>query len=131
MSNSFFSTHEQLLKDAVAAIEKRTYWSAFPEIPSGKIYGETANENGKAAFESRLHQPYPLMLPSTVGQTGFERSPYGFALEITYPKVDLDPLLKTVLAAQKQWRAADPETWAGVCLEILQRLNRDSINRIR
>jgi len=126
MSNAFFSTHEQLLKDAVAAIEKRAYWSAFPEIPSGKIYGETANENGKAAFESRLHQPYPLTLPSTVGQTGTERSPYGFALEITYPKVDLDPLLKTILAAQKQWRAADPETWAGVSLEILQRLNRRS-----
>jgi len=126
MSNSLFSTHEQLLKDAMAAIEKRTYWSAFPEIPSGKIYGETANENGKAAFESRLHQPYPLTLPSTVGQTGSERSPYGFALEITYPKVDLDPLLKTILAAQKQWRAADPETWAGVSLEILQRLNRRS-----
>src|SRR6201985_1825982 len=126
MSNSFFSTHEQLLKDAAAAIEKRTYWSALREIPSGKIYGETANENGKAAFESRLHQPYPLTLPSTVGQTGSEQSPYGFALEITYPKVDLDPLLKTVLAAQKQWRAADPETWAGVSLEILQRLNRRS-----
>jgi len=126
MSNSFFSTHEQLLKDAVAAIEKRTYWSAFPEIPSGKIYGETANANGKGAFESRLHQSYPLTLPSTVGQTGSERSPYGFALEITYPKVDLDPLLKTVLAAQKQWRTADPETWAGVSLEILQRLNRRS-----
>ena len=126
MSNSFFSTHQQLLNDAVQAIEKRTYWSAFPEIPSGKIYGETANESGKAAFESRLHHPYPLNLPATVGQTGSERSPYGFPLEITYPKVDLDPLLKTMLAAQKPWRAADPETWVGVCLEILQRLNRRS-----
>ncbi|HEY4814550.1 MAG TPA: phenylacetic acid degradation protein PaaN, partial [Chthoniobacterales bacterium] len=35
-------------------------------------------------------------------------------------------LLKAILAAQKPWRAADPETWAGVCLEILQRLNRRS-----
>jgi phenylacetic acid degradation protein paaN len=126
MSNSFFLNHQQLLNDAVQAIEKRTYWSAFPEIPSGKIYGETANETGKAAFESRRHQPYPLTLPATVGQTGSERSPYGFPLEITYPKLDLDPLLKAILAAQKPWRAADPETWAGVCLEILQRLNRRS-----
>ena len=126
MSNSFFLNHQQLLNDAVQAIEKRTYWSAFPEIPSGKIYGETANETGKAAFESRRHQPYPLTLPATVGQTGSERSPYGFPLEITYPKLDLEPLLKAILAAQKPWRAADPETWAGVCLEILQRLNRRS-----
>ena len=126
MSNSFFLNHQQLLNDAVQAIKNRTYWSAFPEIPSGKIYGETANETGKAAFESRRHQPYPLTLPATVGQTGSERSPYGFPLEITYPKLDLDPLLKAILAAQKPWRAADPETWAGVCLEILQRLNRRS-----
>jgi phenylacetic acid degradation protein paaN len=126
MPDSFFSAHHQLLNDAVQAIEKRTYWSAFPEIPSGKIYGETANETGKAAFESRCHQPYPLTLPATVGQTGSERSPYGFPLEITYPKLDLEPLLKAILAAQKPWRAADPETWAGVCLEILQRLNRRS-----
>jgi phenylacetic acid degradation protein paaN len=126
MSNSFFSTHQQLLKDAAEAIEKRTYWSAFPEVPSGKIYGETANEAGKAAFESRLHKPYSLTLPAISGQTGTEQSPYGFPLEITYPKVDLDPLFKTILAAQKSWRAADSETWAGVCLEILKRLNQRS-----
>ena len=126
MPTSFFSNHQQLLHDAVQAIEKRSYWSRFPETPSGKIYGETANQAGKAAFDSWLRHPYPLTLPATIGQTGSERSPYGFPLEITYPKVDLDSLLKTVLAAQKPWRAAGPETWAGVSLEILQRLNRRS-----
>src|SRR5260370_16383857 len=126
MSISFFSNHQQLLNDAVKAIEQRTYWSAFPEVPSGKIYGETANQAGKAAFDSWLHHPYPLPLPATVGQTGSERSPYGFPLGIAYPKVDLDALLKTVLAAQKPWRTAGPETWAGISLEILQRLNRRS-----
>src|SRR5260221_13286906 len=126
MSISFFSNHQQLLNDAVKAIEQRTYWSAFPEVPSGKIYGETANQAGKAAFDSWLHHPYPLTLPATVGQTGSERSPYGFPLGIAYPKVDLDALLKTVLAVQKPWRTAGPETWAGISLEILQRLNRRS-----
>jgi len=94
MPSSFFSNHQQLLNDAVQAIERRTYWSAFPEIPSGKIYGETANQAGKAAFDSWLHHSYPLTLPATVGQTGSERSPYGFPLEISYPKVDVDALLK-------------------------------------
>ena len=126
MPNSFFSNHQQLLNDAVKAIEQRTYWSAFPEVPSGKIYGETANQAGKAAFDSWLHHPYPLTLPATVGQTGSERSPYGFPLGIAYPKVDLDALLKTIVAAQKPWRSAGPETWAGISLEILQRLNRRS-----
>jgi phenylacetic acid degradation protein paaN len=126
MPISFFSNHQQLLNDAVKAIEQRTYWSAFPEVPSGKIYGDTANQAGKAAFDSWLHHPYPLTLPATIGQTGSERSPYGFPLGIAYPKVGLDALLKTVLAAQKPWRTAGPETWAGISLEILQRLNRRS-----
>jgi len=126
MPNSFFSNHKQLLDDAVQAIERRTYWSAFPEIPSGKIYGETANQAGKAAFDSWLHHSYPLTLPATVGQTGSERSPYGFPLEISYPKVDVDALLKTVLGAQESWRSAGAEAWAGISLEILQRLNRRS-----
>ena len=126
MPPSFFSNHQQLLNDAVKAIEQRTYWSAFPEVPSGKIYGETANQAGKAAFESWLHHPYPLVLPATIGQTGSERSPYGFALEVGYPRVDLDGLLNTVVAAQKGWRGAGPEAWTGISLEILQRLNRRS-----
>ena len=126
MPSSFFSTHQQLLYDAVKAIEQRTYWSAFPEVPSGKIYGETANQQGKAVFDSWLHHPYPLTLPATIGQTGSERSPYGFPLGIAYPKIDLDALLQAVLVAQKAWRTAGPETWAGISLEILQRLNRRS-----
>ena len=124
MPTNFFSTHEQLLSAASAAIAKRSYWSAFPEVPSGKIYGENANSAGKAAFESWMHQPYPLTLPATIGRTGEERSPYGFPLEISYPKVDLDALLEAVDGARQAWRAAGPETWAGVSLEILQRLNR-------
>src|SRR5260370_31473821 len=126
MPASFFSNHQQLLNDAVTAIEQRTYWSAFPEVPSGKIYGETANQAGKAAFDSWLQHPYPLTLPAMVGQTGSERSPYGFPLGIVYPKVDLDALLKTVLAAERPWGTAGPETWAVISLEILQRLNRRS-----
>ena len=126
MSNSFFSIHQGLLDNAVQAIAKRCYWSAYPEIPSGKIYGETANQVGKAAFEARLHQPFQLVLPGIVGTTGSERSPYGFPLEISYPKVDIDHLIQGVTSAHEAWRAADPETWAGVSLEILQRLNRRS-----
>jgi phenylacetic acid degradation protein paaN len=61
-----------------------------------------------------------------VGQTGAERSPYGFDLGITYPKADVDALFAAIAQAQARWRKAGPEAWVGVCLEILDRLNKAS-----
>ncbi|MGH9520439.1 MAG: phenylacetic acid degradation protein PaaN, partial [Terriglobales bacterium] len=125
-ARSLFQTHEPMLRQAVAAIRSRGYWSPFAETPSPKIYGETANDQGKAAFEARLHQPFALDQPGTVGETGAEVSPYGFPLGIRYPKVSLDVLLHAVGQAAAAWRAAGPEAWAGVALEVLSRLNRRS-----
>ena len=45
-----FDTHEDLLSKAVAAAHERTYWLAFPEVPNGKIYGESAKAAGAAAL---------------------------------------------------------------------------------
>ena len=126
MSDLFFPQHQDLLEKAVHAITTRGYWSPFPEMPSGKLYGENANDDGKAAFQARLKKPFPLSEPGTTGQTGAEVSPYGFPLEITYPKVDLDALFQGIRVAAKSWQLAGPEIWAGVALEVLQRLNRRS-----
>ena len=54
MSHPFFERHKALLEQALDAIAKRGYWSAFPESPSPKVYGEGAAEAGKAAFEALL-----------------------------------------------------------------------------
>jgi phenylacetic acid degradation protein paaN len=126
MSNSFFSQHKTTLEQALQAIATRGYWSPFSEMPSPKIYGETANADGKAAFEARLNKPFSIAQPGNNGQTGSEKSPYGFDLGITYPRPDLDVLLDAVQKAARAWRSAGPETWTGVSLEILQRLNRRS-----
>jgi phenylacetic acid degradation protein paaN len=126
VSHLFFPQHRDLLEKAVQAIEKRGYWSPFPEMPSGKLYGETANDEGKTAFQARLRKPFPLDEPGIAGQIGSEISPYGFPLEITYPKVDLDLLFHGIKVAAKSWQSAGAETWVGVALEILQRLNRRS-----
>lgn len=125
-ARTLFQTHEPLLRQAVGAIRSRGYWSPFAEMPSPKIYGEAANDQGKAAFEARLHRPFVLEQPGTVGDTGAEVSPYGFPLGIRYPKVNLDVLLHAVGQAASSWRGAGPEAWAGVALEILSRLNRRS-----
>lgn len=126
MSTDFFARHRETLEQALRAIRTREYWSAYPEAPSGRVYGETAGADGQAAFEARLNRPFPIDQPGTVGRAGAETSPYGMALGITYPKVDPAVLLPAMRAAMPAWRDAGPDTRAGVCLEILHRLNRRS-----
>jgi phenylacetic acid degradation protein paaN len=126
MSHPLFERHQKLLDQAVAAVRARTYWSAYPEVPSGKVYGETAKADGEAAFQARLNKPFELDQPGTTGRVGAEVSPYGMPLGITYPKPDLDALLKAAKAAVPAWRDTGAEARAGVCLEILARLNKRS-----
>ena len=126
LSHSLFERHKQLLDQALAAIADRGYWSAFPESPSPKVYGEGAAEAGKAAFDALLNKPFPMQLPGSHGTVGGEMSPYGIALGISYPKVDLDQLFAAISRAEPAWRKAGPEAWVGVSLEILTRVNKRS-----
>jgi phenylacetic acid degradation protein paaN len=126
VTHPLFARHEAVLAQALKAIADRGYWSAFPESPSPKIYGEGAAEAGKAAFDALLNKPFPLTLPGAAGTIGAERSPYGFALGITYPKIDLDRLFAAIAVAEDAWRKAGPEAWVGVSLEILTRINKRS-----
>ena len=126
MSHPMFERHRATLERAVQAIHERTYWSAYPESASPKVYGEGAAEAGRAAFEALLGKRFPLAQPATVGDVGGERSPYGMALGVTYPKPDMDGLFAAVGRAHDQWKKAGPEAWAGVCLETLARINKAS-----
>ncbi|GAC1518570.1 MAG: phenylacetic acid degradation protein PaaN [Collimonas sp.] len=126
MSHPLFERHQDLLQQASEAIDQRGYWSAYTEMPSPKAYGETAHDDGKAAYEARLEKPFGLTQAATIGQIGNEVSPYGFKLGVSYPKADLDQLFEAVKAATPAWRKAGPEAWVGVSMEILQRLNRRS-----
>jgi phenylacetic acid degradation protein paaN len=126
MSHPLFDTHKKTLDAAVAAMAARTYWSAYPETPSGKIYGEAARDDGLQAFQSRLGKAFRIDQPGAAGQVGTEASPYGLALDITYPKCAPDALVAAAKAAMPAWRDAGIPTRVGVCLEILERLNRRS-----
>jgi phenylacetic acid degradation protein paaN len=126
MTHSLFTKHEAMLDKALSAIETRGYWSPFAEMPSPKVYGETASADGEAAFKAHLGKTFELDQPSTGETVGAERSPFGVALDIKYPKADPDSLIQASLQAQKQWRAAGPQAWVGVSLEILSRLNHAS-----
>ncbi|MHC4711380.1 MAG: phenylacetic acid degradation protein PaaN, partial [Planctomycetota bacterium] len=126
MSETLFERHHETLQGAVDAIAARTFWSAYPEVPSGKIYGETAKADGHAAFQARLNTPFDLDQPGTVGTVGAEVSPFGTPLGITYAKADLDILLPAVQAAVPAWAGTETANRVGIALEILHRLNRRS-----
>jgi phenylacetic acid degradation protein paaN len=126
VSHPFFERHRATLERAVQAIHERSYWSAYPESASPKVYGEGAAEAGRAAYDALLGKRFPLIQPATVGDVGAEKSPFGPVLAVSYPKPDMDGLFAAVGRAQDQWKNAGPEVWAGVCLEILARINKAS-----
>jgi phenylacetic acid degradation protein paaN len=126
MINPLFSKHEDTLQTALAAIETRGYWSPFAEMPSPKVYGETAHADGEAAFRARLNGMFEIDQPTNGNTTGSERSPFGLSLGIRYPSADTAALIDAAAAAQRTWRDAGPKAWVGVSLEILARLNRAS-----
>src|SRR5690606_13205756 len=126
VSVDFFESNREVLDQAVAAADSRGYWSPFPESPSPRVYGETAAEDGRKAFEALLGKDFPLDLPGAVGAIGQEKSPFGLELNIRYPKVPVAALVEQADIALESWREAGPKAWVGVSLEILKRLNQRS-----
>ncbi|WP_376099747.1 phenylacetic acid degradation protein PaaN [Roseomonas sp. CCTCC AB2023176] len=121
----FAATHRATLDGAIAAIRARGHWSAYPEIPSGKVYGETAKVEGEAAFQAMLNGHFETgqAAESWVGE---ETSPFGPALGITYPANTPGTLVARGGAAMPAWAAAPVEDRAGIALEALHRINRAS-----
>lgn len=77
--------HQATLDGALNAIATRGYWTPFPEMPSPKLYGETAPDDGKRAFEAHLGKTFELGQPGQTGVLGSEASPYGTELGVSYP----------------------------------------------
>ncbi|HEX6577675.1 MAG TPA: phenylacetic acid degradation protein PaaN [Jiangellaceae bacterium] len=120
--------HQPTLDDAIAAIRTREYFSAYPESPSPRVYGETAAAAGRAAYDAWLGSDFPVETPGASTRIATERSPYGPVLGIRYPRVHTDvEALDTLLAAAQEaipaWREAGPAARSAVCLEILARLH--------
>ena len=120
--SALYQKHLATLEKAIDACDKRYSWTAYPESPSSKIWGQEKPAAGKANFESMLGRDYPLQQPGEIGRTGAEVSPYtGDPLGISYPQVDVDQLYRSIEQAMPQWRDATPATRVGLCLEILDR----------
>jgi phenylacetic acid degradation protein paaN len=127
MTSDLFGKHKETLDKAVAATRSREYFSAFNESPSPRVYGEEAADRGKAAFEAYAGTTFPLSSPGTSGTVATEKSPFGFPLEVSYPRVTTDgvpALVEAAAVGMKAFRDAGVEARVGVCLEILHRLHQ-------
>lgn len=126
MAHPLFDTHRATLDGALAAIAHRGYWSAFPEQPSPKVYGEGAQEAGKAAALAHTGRRFELQQPGTTRWLAGEQSPFGVELNVEYPVCDPQALIDAGLAAMPAWQALGAEGRTGVCLEALARIHRAS-----
>lgn len=117
--------HQATIDAAVAANRDRTFHAHWPEPPSGKIYGETANEDGLKAFQAQLNTPFGEWgkgnAESEGSFVGEEVSPYGFELGITYPALSVDTLMTRASDAQTAWQALPVAERAAVLVEALER----------
>jgi phenylacetic acid degradation protein paaN len=118
--------HRAVLDGALNAIAARGFWSPYPEMPSPKNYGETANDAGKAAVQALAGQRFELDQPGITAWIASDRSPYGVPLDVQYPVCDTGALIAAGEAAMADWRRLGVDGRTGVCLEILDRLNKRS-----
>ncbi len=117
--------HQATLEAAQKALHSREYWAHWPEAPSGKIYGETANADGELAYQRQLHKPFDRLLQhGALLHHGEEESPYGFPLGITYPVTTADHLVERAHAAQQQWSALHPIERAAILVECLEQASK-------
>lgn len=126
MSHPLFDKHRATLDGALNAIRTRGYWSAYPEMPSPKVYGETAQQDGKQAFDAALGKEFAIDQPGRTAAVATESSPYGVPLAINYPKCDAQSLIDAGTKAMPAWQKLGADGRAGICLEILERINKRS-----
>lgn len=123
MSTNWFDQHRPRLEAAAAACTTRAFYSAFEDSPSPRHYPPGAARAGRAAFQDWLGQEFPVTTRGTAGTVTTERSPYGFDLGVSYPRVvDIDALIAPIRGG-RAWRDAGPEYRVGLCVEILDRLH--------
>ena len=125
MSHPMFEKHRALLNQALVAAETRVFWSPFSESPSH--YGEGAIDTGRKAFDAYRDASFYLDQPGVVGRGGAEQSPFGLPLNVNYPQCNPDALIVAGRTGMNAWAKAGVDVRAGVCLEILSRLNESSM----
>lgn len=118
--------HKNTLLRAVEAIEERNYYSPYAEIPSEKIYGEGSKAKAEQEFKSYMNSKFEIDGIKSDTYLGNEISPYGFSFNTTYPAISVDEIVKSSNLAMREWKKVELDKRAEICLEILDRLNKNS-----
>ncbi len=114
--------HAATLDKATEANVSREYFAHWNESPSKKVYGETAADEGEAAFKASLNHKFTRLLQA--GETGWhgeEESPFGFPLGVQYPTFSVESLITNAHNAKMQWQRFSPSERAVVLIEALER----------
>ncbi|MBU0751975.1 MAG: phenylacetic acid degradation protein PaaN [Gammaproteobacteria bacterium] len=125
MAHPLFDKHQTLLAGALEAIRGRGYWNPYSENPAS--YGDDAIEEGRKAFSAYFDAQFYLDQPGVMGRVIAGHSPFGLALDISFPQCSPDALIAAARGAMPAWIRAGAEVRAGVCAEILARLNERSM----
>ncbi len=121
---SLYKKHKDTLDKAVKALHERTFFAAYPEHPSPKVYGETADADGRKKFQSGVGKKFEeLKQDNPSSWIGVEESPYmQTPLNIQYPAFEIDTLIERGNTAFHQWRKVSADERAGILVESLERL---------
>ncbi len=119
-----FEKHQSILENAVKAMHERTFHAQYPEHPSPKIYGETADEEGRKKFQSMIGKRFEeLKQGDSQNWIGVEESPYmQDPLNISYPSFSVDDLIEKAGSTFHQWRKVSAAERAGILIESLERV---------
>ena len=120
------SSQKDILDKAVEALHSRVFHAQFPEHPSPKIYGETADADGRAAFKAHLGKNFEeLKQDGGTAWIGEEESPY-FAdqLNVKYPSHSNDTLLERAEKGFHTWRKVSLDDRAAVLIDSLERFGK-------
>ena len=100
--------NKQILDKAVEALHTRKFHAQYPEHPSPKIYGETADADGLEAFKAlRKGNFEELQQQGNLSWIGEEESPYFIEpVGAKYPAFSNDELIKKADKAFHSWRKA-------------------------
>lgn len=120
--------YKPILENAIQANHSREFFAQYPEAPSPKVYGETANDDGKAKMTSQIRQNFDrLNQKCDEWMMSDETSPFMMKrLGISYPVYkNLDSYIKNAHDASKDWKHSSAEVRAAVLIDSLERIKLD------
>ena len=123
---NWYGEHEPLIKDAINATRTREHFSAFPEMPSPRVYGETAQADGEKAFNALLNSEFQLDQPETSKLITEQKSPWNLELNVSYRELDWAAYKEGHSDRFKALQNCSPQERAGLATEVVKRLNQRS-----